>query len=250
MKVVVLAYPLRLLLAILGYLTLYVLGNNAAWVLRTPRPGRFGRAVEFARLWGQRLWLGEIIRLAYYLVVPYLILYYGWASPLDLGLADLDWIQGVGISAALGAGSLVVLALLWWQYVRLLGDGPALQQVQWLGQPWGWALVLRESILLESWWALCRSPMLLLAGPYFGVYLGLAAVFVAALLNARTRHALRTPGCREEVVLSGSLAVITATLYVFTHNLWLCLALHTFLRMTVLWLVRRGSRPGFVVGEA
>lgn len=244
-----LTYPLRLLLAIAGYLILYVLGNNVAWALRTPRSGRFGDAVEFVRLWGRKLWLGDVLRLAYYLVAPYLVLYWGWASPLDLGLADLDWIRGLGLALALGAGSSLLLVSLWWQYVRLVGNQPTTQQAAWLEQPWGWALVLREAILLESWWALARSPMLLLAGPYFGVYLGLMAVFVAGLLNARTRYELGVPGLRADVVLTASLAVVTATLYVFIHNLWLCIALHFVLRLTILQLARQGMTREDSVGE-
>jgi len=240
-EVVSLTYPLRLLLAIVGHLTVYVLGNNVAWALRTPRSGRFGQAVEFARLWGRRLFLDDVLRLAYYLVAPYWVLYWGWASPLDLGLADLDWIRGLGLAVALGAGSTLLLLLLWWQYVRLIDSGPVMHQIAWLEQPWGWAFALREAVLLESWWALIRSPMLLLAGTYFGVYLGLAAVFATGLLNARTRCALGMAGFREDVVLTGSIAVVTATLYVFIHNLWLCVALHFMLRMIILHLVRRGT---------
>jgi len=248
-SVILLSYPLRLLLAIVGYLAIYALGSNAAWALRMPRPGRSGQAVEFVRLWSRRLWLGDAVRLAYYLVPPYLVLQWGWASPLDLGLADLDWIRGLGLGGALGAGSLFLLALLWWQYVRLVRNRPVMLQAKWLEQPWGWAFVLREAIFLESWWALCRSPMLLLAGPYFGVYLGLGLVFTATLLNACTRYKLGTPGLREEVVLTGSLAVVTATLYVFTYNLWLCIVLHFLLRMVVLRLVSRGTMRKSLSGE-
>lgn len=235
-------YNLRLLLTIIVYLALYVLATNVARALRTPRPGRVGRAIEFVRLWGARLRLGDAVCLVYYLVAPYLVLSWGWASPLDLGLADLDWIWGSGVTVALAAGSLALLVLIWWQYVQWVADAPMLPQARWLEQPWGWAFVLREAIFLESGWALCRSPMLLLAGPYFGVYLGLAAVAAAALLNARVRHELATPGAREELILTASLAVVTATLYVFVHNLWLCIATHFLLRMVILRLVAWGTK--------
>jgi hypothetical protein len=242
MKVVSLAYPVRLLVAVLAYLTLYVVGSNVAWLLRVRRPGRLGQVVDLARRWDSKLSLGQLLRLAYYLLGPYLILSWGWASPLDLGLANLDWVGGMGATVALGAGCLLLLGWQWWQHARL-SEGPVtLEQVQWLEQPWGWSFLLREAVYLETWWALCRSPMLVLAGPYWGVYLGLAAVFVAALLNPRVRHALRTPGYREEVILTGSLAMVTATLYVFTHNLWLCIMLHLVLQVAILDLVRRENR--------
>jgi len=237
-----LSYPLRLLTAVLAHLLLYVLGTNLAWVLGRPRAGRLGQATAFVRTWGGRLQVGELLRWAFYLAPPYLVLLYGWASPLDLGLADLDWIGGVGYAAALGAGSLALMAMLWWPYRRLAAEGPPMRGVLWLSQPWGWAFVLRDAILFEAWMAWVRSAMLLWAGPYRGVYLGLGAILLAGALNARTRHELRAAGAREDVVLTGSLAVVTATLYVFAHNLWLCLAVHFLLRLAVLTLVR--SRRG------
>jgi hypothetical protein len=245
MKVVSLAYPIRQLVAVLACLALYVAGNNVAWLLRVPRPGRLSQAVDLARHWDSKLPLGESLRLAYYLLPSYLVLYWGWASPLDLGLADLDWIGGIGSTVAIGVGCLLLLGWVWWQHTRFSEGSLALQQARWLEQPWGWAFVLREVIFLEVWWALCRSPMLVLAGPYWGVYWGLAAVLVAALLNARTRHELRMPGQREGVILTGSLAMATATLYIFTHNLWLCIALHFVLRLAVLDLVRVAPRQLF-----
>jgi hypothetical protein len=249
MNVVSLAYPIRLLVAILAYLALYVVGSNVAWFLRARRPGRLGQVVGLARQWESRLPLGELLRLAYYLLPAYLILSWGWASPLDLGLANLDWVGGIGVTVAVGAGCLVLLAWQWWQHARLSVGSLALEQVQWLEQPWGWAFLLREVVYLETWWALCRSPMLVLAGPYWGVYWGLATVFVAALLNARVRHQLRTPGDREGVILTGSLAMVTATLYVFTHNLWLCMMLHLMLQVAILELVRRESRRSLTCGQ-
>ncbi len=230
----------RLLAAVGGYLAAYVVATNLAWILRTPRPGRLGRAVEFIRSWGGKLYLNDWLRVAYYLLSPYLVLYYGWASPLDLGLANLDWIRGTGQMLALALGGLAVLALVWWQYVRQAGPQPAMPQEQWLGQPWGWAFILREAILLESGWALVRSPLLLLVGAYFGAYLALAAVYASALLNARTRHELTIPGAREGVLLTGIIAVWTTSLYVYVQNLWLCIAAHLILRVCLLALVRRG----------
>ena len=239
MKVLPLAYPVRLLAIVLGHLALYVAGSNVAWSLRTPRPGRLGRAIDGVRLWNTKLRLGELLRATYYLVVPYLVLYLGWASPLDFGLADLDWIGGIGTTAAFGGGCLLLLAWLWWQHSSHAAGPLRMPQAQWLAQPWGWVLVLCEVLFLEAWWALCRSPMLVLAGSYWGVYWGLAAVFAAALLNPRLWYELRTPGYREGVILTWMVAVVTTTLYVFTHNLWLCVALHSVLRLVILNLMRR-----------
>jgi len=237
-----LSYPTRLLCAVLAYLAAYVVVSNVAWVLRKPLSGRLGEVIEWARLWGRRLWLGDVARTAYYLLGPYWVLRQGWASPLDLGLADLDWIRGLGIAVALGLSSAALLWLLWRQYTRQIEERPPMPQALRAQPPWGSALALREAILLESGWALIRSPFLLLAGPYFGVYAALALVFLAGWLNARTRYELAEPGLREGIILTAQLAVMTATLYVFTHNLWLCIALHFALRLLVLRIVGQGMQ--------
>ncbi len=232
-----LAYPSRLLLAVLAYAGLHVLIANAAWTLRTRRPGRFAEALEFVERWSSKLWLGDVLRMAYYLVGPYLALAWGLASPLDFGLANLDWIAGLGWALGIGAMGFSLLGPLWWQYVQLVGGRLHFEETDWLDQPFGWAFVMREAILLEAWSALCRSPMLLLAGPYWGVYLGLGLASVAALLKRSTTHGLSIAGQREGVVLTGSIALLTATLYAFARNLWLCIALHFILRLAVLRLV-------------
>lgn len=236
-----LAYPSRLLLAVLAYAGLYVLSANVAWMFRTHRPGRLNGLLEFSEHWSSKLWLGDVLRVAYFVIGPYLALSWGWASPLDFGLANLDWIAGLGWAFGLGAMSLSLLVPLWGQYARLVGDRIQLGEADWLDQPHGWAFVLRESILLETWSALCRSPMLLLAGPYWGVYLGLALASFIALLKRSTLHALRLAGQREGVILTASLALLTATLYVFAHNLWLCIALHCVLRLAILRLVHASA---------
>ena len=241
-NVVLLTYKTRLLLIIIGHLAVYALGTNIAWALSTPRPGRFGRAVEFVRLWARRLLLDDLLRLAYYLVVPYWVLWQGWVSPLDLGLANLNWIRDTGVASALGVGSLALLVPIWWHYARRNSDLPRMWQAVWLEQPWGWAFVLRHALFLECWWAMCRSPLLLWAGSYYGVYLGLIVAAGAALLNPYVRHGLAVHGHYEEIVLTASLAVVSATLYVFTHNLLLCITVHSCLRLTVLHLVRRGMK--------
>ncbi len=236
-----LAYPSRLLLAVLTYAGLHVLSANVAWVLRPRRLGRFGETLAFIERWSSKLWLGDVVRMAYYLVGPYLALSWGLASPLDFGLANLDWIGGLGWALGLGTMGLLLLGPLWWQYARLVGDRIRLGEADWLEQPYGWAFIMREAILMEAWTALCRSPMLVLAGPYWGVYLGLAFASFAALLKRSTIHELGTAGQREGVVLTGSLALLTATLYAFARNLWLCIALHFVLRFAVASLVRHAA---------
>jgi hypothetical protein len=243
------SYATRLFLAVVAYIGLYGAATSVDWVLRTPRPGRLWRAAELTRAWLDKLWLSDLLRCLFYLLGPYWILTSGWASPVDLGLADLSWPSGVGLTLAIGAGSLLLLGPMWWQCLRVTGSQAAFPQADWLGRAHGWAFVLQEAILLEVWWVTCRSPMLMFAGPYLGVYLGLALAFAAGLLNPSSRYELRTPGLRDEVALTSSLAVLSTTLYIFVHNLWLCIAMHFVLRTAMLWLVHK-TRAAAISGES
>ena len=237
-----LSYPLRLLLTVLAYLIARILANWLAWALRHPRPGRPGQVVEFVRCWSRRLGLGELLRLGYYLLVPFVVLRLGWASPLDLGLADLDWVRGVGTTVVLCLAAILLLGCTWREFVRLADEAPPMDDLRWVSDAWGWTWLLREAVLLEASWSLIRAPLLLIAGPYWGVYAALGLVLSVSLFDPRTRSHLDTAGLREDVLLTGSVAIVTATLYALAHNVWLCAAAHVAVRGAVLWLVR-GLRP-------
>jgi hypothetical protein len=231
------ALPVWLALAV--HAALYVVGTNLAWRARLPRTGRWGEWQVRLTRWALRLRFGEIIRLIYYLAVPYALLLQGHLSPLDLGLANLDWITGLGWGAALAAGGLVLLLAVWRPF-RRLPQRHRTQDARWLAQSWGWSYILREGLYLEAWWALWRVPFVWWLGAYQGTYLGMAAVLAILLLNPRLWSELSEAGAREQLALGLSLAAVSATVYVYTRNWLLCVCTHLLLRATI----TRWSHPG------
>ncbi len=225
-------------LAVVLHAVVYVTASNVSWLLRLPQPGRRGRWLERTRALGSRLHLGEALRLAFYLGVPYLLLVDGWLSPLDVGLADLDWISGVGWTAALAGASSALLLALWWPY-RRLQQTTGTPDAHRLAQPWGWAFVLRDVLYLEAWWAFWRTPFVWWLGAYRGVYVGMGAVLLALLLNRRAWRELGTPGLREQLALGLSMACLSTTVYVYTRNFWLCVSTHLVVRV----LITRWANP-------
>lgn len=227
-------YKTRLLAGTGAYLALYALAAISAWALRVPPAGRFRRAVMLVQEWGGRLYVGDALRWTYYLGLPYWALHTGWLSPIDVGIANLDWVRSIGWAAALGTFGMAILLVLWWQYAHLTAGTATLPQSRWLLEPLGWAPLLRESVFAECWVAVCRGALLLWLGPYWAIYGGVAAVGLAAWLNPRTRLGLQTTGEREQIILAGSAIVLTSTLWVFAPNLWVSIALHFLLRTAIL----------------
>jgi hypothetical protein len=234
------SYPARMLLGVLAYAGLPVVSANLVWFLRRRVPQSMLVFVQAAERMGQGLWLGDLLRIAYHLGAPYSLLHFGWASPLELGLVDLDWIASTGRTLALGAGALAILIPLWWQYLRLVDQRSSRAPAGACTPSFGWAYVLREAILTESWLGFCRAPFLLLAGRYYGAYLGLGLATAAAVLNPWKRRACAVRHMREDMVLAGTVTLLSTTLYVFTRNLWGCMVLHYGIRQAMLWTLGVG----------
>jgi hypothetical protein len=233
-----LSYPLRLFVTVLAYLAGRLLADSLALSLRDPRPGRLGRAMELARQWGHRLRLSELLRIGYHLLVPFAVLQLGWASPLDLGLTDLDWVSGIGRSVVWCVAALLPVLWTWRRFVVLVGAVPQMTSLLRWAEPWGWAWLVREAILLEASWSLVRSPLLLMAGPYWGVFAGFALIWLFELIDPLVRRDAMLDGMREEHLLIGSVSVVTASIFLLTRNVWLCAAAHAVVRGAVLLLLR------------
>ncbi|MFQ6059080.1 MAG: hypothetical protein ACE5MB_09420 [Anaerolineae bacterium] len=231
---------------------LYALATNVTWYYRQPRPGRVGRLVEAIRNWPYRDGPLQALRLLYYLGLPYLALLKGVINPRSMGLSDLDWLRGAGLGVALGGGAFLLLALTWWYYAHsthLLYPqaDPLSSHLTTLNRPWGWALLLLDVIYLEVHWAFYRSgPIQVLADLYSGVFLGLALAFLEAYSSPHLRRGLRQPEQAGGILLTGSLALVVALIYLFTHNLWLCVLSHLGIEVGLLrlWGVLYGSREG------
>jgi len=245
-------YKARLLLWIAGSVALYTLAVNFLDHGRRSPHTHLGRLVTRLDSWPYRFWLDQISRFAYYVGLPFLALIRGAMSPQLLGLSDLDWIRGIGAGVPLGLGAFLLLAWGWSHYIRSLGrrevERPHLTELHILSQPWGWPLILLETIYLEAHWAFYRSGPLAVLGDYWGVFAGLGVVFLEWATNPTLRRNLGTQR-QGEMLWSGSLALVIAIIFLFTKNLWLCTIIHLGLEMGLLTLLgglyqaRRERKP-------
>ncbi|MBC7263149.1 MAG: hypothetical protein H5T64_02185 [Chloroflexi bacterium] len=229
----------RLIACVLGYAFLAIAANLMIWWAsqRAQEPVRYRWQQIMTTL--AQYHIAEILRLVYYVGLPYVALYLGFVNLRDMGLARSDWIAGIGWAVVVGILGYMLLALMARLLRRLSENGRRrFTRLAVLDQPWGWAFLLRESIYLEVSWAFCRSPFVFAFGDYYGAYAGFVFVLLVALVDPGLRTLLRAVGCREEYLLLGSLGFLTATAYALTHNLWLCLALHFAIEVTLWWMVR------------
>lgn len=221
---------------------LYALTTNIAWTYREPPPGRVRRLVKTLRRWPHGAWFPHLLRLLYYLGLPYLALLRGIANPYSMGLVDLDWFHDLGRGAILGGGAFLFLSLVWGHYARSTrrlrpGADPLSSRLTILNQPWGWALLLLDVVHLEAHWAFYRSlPVQLLHDLYCGVFVGLALVLLEGASNPLLRHTLSQPERAGQALLTGGIALIISIVYLLTRNLWLCLLIHLGIEMGVLRL--------------
>lgn len=229
----------RLILYVLGYASLAIVTKLLVWWAsqRAQEPVRYRWQQIMTALDQYRL--AEIPRSIYYIGLPYLALHLGIVNLRDIGVAQLDWITGTGWAVVVGILGCTLLASIARLIRRLPRDGEwRFTRLAALDQPWGWAFLLREGIYLETSWALCRSPFVFALGDYYGAYAGFVFILLVALVDPRLRALLQTAGYREEYLLLGGLGFLTATAYALTHNLWLCLALHFTIEVTLWWMIR------------
>lgn len=170
----------------------------------------------------QALWAEVLQELAfglYFLGIPAIALIRGAVLPRFMGLTHLDWIGGIGpsIQAALFFGLLLMAINFIRGRVGFADPGVASLLVN-----------LKEALYLQVHWALYRAfaaPLLGLSG---GVLAGWAISLAEGLLYILGK---RQGGPEHQAALFrfGSLAVATGVVFLFSRNLFYCLALHWLL---------------------
>ncbi len=222
------AFPPRQLLAIaIGLsIVLYASAANAAWRLAdaTPRPGRlFGWLASLRGTWVPRV-LGELGRWLYYIGLPYATLMLGFNTVRALGVWNLDWLGSLPMAGLLGAGAVAVTAWVWRPYAR--SQHPHAVDTS----RWNWARHIIELIYQQAHWAFYRSgPILWLGDFYLGSFMGLALALLEGWSNPNVRKSVRDVTRADAPLWSGSLAVVSTVMFIYTQNFWYCLAVHLLL---------------------
>jgi hypothetical protein len=242
-----------LLFWVLGSLLVYALVTNILWLTRSQS---FWRATPIR-------WLMAAGRFLFYLGVPYLALG-GWPRQPHQGLLSLDdmgivgltgnsagssarslqpilstawpvtrWLQAAGVGLGLGLVTLLFLTLAWANANRR-ADGTRLR---FRHRPW-WAILV-EGLYLEVHWAFYRGALaVLLEDLYAGVFGGVALVFVQWSLNPFWRKGWWQESRAAGRWLRAALVLLSAMIYLFTRNLWICLAIHWLLEPALRYLGR------------
>jgi hypothetical protein len=139
-----------------------------------------------------------------------------WRAPLDAVFQQWHWAfyrAGlVGWLASLVSREADIAAV-------LQGAISGIVFPEWAG-PAALLLQLVSTKALQLLQTLLEQPL------YWGSWLGLGLVAVEWSLNPFARADLRSPGCRELLLLRVALAVATTALFTLTRNLWLCLVCH------------------------
>lgn len=214
--------PRGALAVVLGAsIALYALAANLAWVQRAPRGGRLGRLIE----WWQTRWvgrtIGELGRWVYYLALPWATLMLGYSTVRALCVWGMDWLAPILMLGLLALGATAAILWVWQPYAR--AEHPhAIDE-----SGWNWARHAIEILYQEAHWAFYRcGPILWLGDFYWGSFFGLMLALLEGWSNPKVRASVREVARADAPLWSGSIAIISTVVFIFTQNTWYCLLLH------------------------
>ncbi|MGB8648821.1 MAG: hypothetical protein WCF84_26525 [Anaerolineae bacterium] len=238
----------RLLVALLllGSFLLYAIAANLAWYYRGLPAGQLAERVN--RLVSSRpTRIGyELVRLVYYVVTPFAALMLGWVNLRALGLAYLDWADGLRWEIVLTLATWSLLMFVWVPYLKTTSDVPPKLS----SEVTSWARRIVEIVYMQAHWAFYRAACILILtnllqddiAIYWGACIGIGLVAVEAWSDPRVRRHVANIGESEVTLWSASQAIINTVGFVFTRNIWLMALLHLMLEFSVPHL-RTAPRP-------
>lgn len=217
----------------LSAFVLYVLGANIA--------GRIARAPESAlgrtaRVWSARRGVRvayQLARIAFYLGLPFVALYFGWIDLRSVGLGVLDWAEGMRWAIVIALAAWLLLMVIWLPYLRATLDVRAPET-----QP-SFARRMVEMLYMQAHWTLYRAAAItLFTGVltdafYWGTVAGLGLTCAAALLNPQLRARLGSIASADLDIWNFGQAFINALAFLATRNLLLGLLIQFLLEITV-----------------
>ncbi len=191
--------------------------------------------------------LEQLLRLVYFIGVPYAALLAGSIASSDMGLtgtggsilgwSPAEWLHG--FSTALMLGVIVLFPI-----------GIASRQIAHAGQLLGGddrsaGAVVVEAIYAEIHWAFYRAaPLILLGDVYAAVLFGVLLVGVEWLVVLIRNGLDPAPEERQRWLRRGMLLALSAALFALTQNVWLAIGLHAVLELLwKVWLRRLIPRP-------
>jgi hypothetical protein len=222
---------------VLGSVLVYILATNVLWLTKA---SGFHRAA-----YGH--WLVQVGRFLFYVGIPYLALggwprepYQGLLSLEDMGLVGLNsrwpvtrWLEALGAGTGLGLLASLILIVAW------VGANRVTATARLSFPPRSFWVILVDVLYLELHWAYYRGAMAVaLDDLYAGVLSGVGLVYLEWGLNPFWRQGWRQRTQVAERWLRAALVLVVAVLFLFTRNVWVCLAVHGLVECTFRWLGR------------
>ncbi len=209
-----------------------VIVANAAWYIFLRRPERSAR-IRRHPFWRAYL---PLMRLLWFVGVPYGALLSGVLTPEQFGLALPDWRQAIVDTGPIVLGALLLGGLLLAPMALLARRNitgivyPAVLSRALLSRPWGFAFVVIESLCLQAQWTFYRTAAL----DYFGeartaAGIALALIVVGWVLDPRWRDEVGRTGSAEDHYIIAALAIVGMLIYLSVPNFWLLWATQIFL---------------------
>ncbi len=196
----------------------------------------------------------QLLRLLYFIGLPYAALLTGSLAPIDLGLTGAGgalpgsallgwdvaaWLRGLSTTLSIGIIVVLPIGLASWQIARS-SHGAALG-----ADDRSVGAVLVEALYAEIHWAFYRTaPLILLENAYVAALIGLVLVGVEWSVELIRNGVSRAPEDRQRWLRRILLLALSATLFVLTRNLWLLIGLHLVTELIwKAWLGRLGHHP-------
>jgi hypothetical protein len=190
-----------------------------------------------------------LLRLLYFIGLPYAALLTGSLAPIDLGLTGAGgavlgwdvaaWLRGLSLTLTVGVLVVLPVGLASWQIARA-GHGAALG-----ADDRSVGVILIEALYAEVHWAFYRAaPLVLMENVYTAALIGMALVGVEWSVELIRNGLSRAPEDRQRWLRRVLLLAVSATLFVLTRNLWLLIGLHLVLELIwKAWLGRLVHHP-------
>lgn len=213
---------------------IYILATNTGWAVAAAPNSMLARRARAARQSPTARLMYEIVRLGFYLGVPFFALYLGWIDLRSVGLAQLDWADGIRWAIVLLLAAWLLLMVIWLPYLRATADVPAESDHQ-----ASFARRIVELVYMQAHWAFYRAAAIVfLTGIvpdvfYWGAALGLGLVMFEGFANPSIRRQLTRVGGADSVVWTAGQAALNAFAFLVTRNLSLLVIIHLILELTV-----------------
>lgn len=224
-------------LVVVGSILLHVLASNLAWHYRVKPEGRFAARVNRLASSPAARILFELLRLAYYVVLPGFALLSGWIDARSFGIAYVDWADGARWTIVLLLGSWSLLMFVWVPFLRATLPIPVRLNTAVLT----WSRRIVEVVYMQAHWALYRAAAILILASrlndsdsiYWGACAGFGLIVIEAWADPRVRRQVAHLGDGEIALWNASQAIINTVGFVVTRNLWYLALIHLLLEFSV-----------------